>query len=112
MTSTRSRPYCRGQILGAAGGVCVVVISGGDVGEDVTCAGEKLVAQRAPPCSAPAASAVDGLRPGGVVWDPATGLELRCIRGGPGPLVHGGRTMVRRSRARLPRPRRLAEPTR
>ena len=113
MTTTRSRPYPIGQILGVAGGLRVVVISGGDFSEDVTCAGEKLVAQQPLRCSAPAPpSSVDDVRPGDVLWDPATGLELRCVRGGRGPLVHGGRTMVLRSRSRVPRRRRLAEPTR
>jgi hypothetical protein len=94
MTSIQPRPYRTGQILGVAGGVCVVVIRRGDSGEDVYCAGEKLVGQRPPPCSAPAPRSIDGIRPGDLVWDPATGLEVRCIRGGPGPLVHGGRRMV------------------
>jgi hypothetical protein len=108
MTSTRPRPYRAGQILGVPGGVCVVVISGTDSDEDLVCAGETLVAERPVPCSAPGPSPMDGVRPGDVLWDPATGLEIRCIRGGRGPLLNGGRTMVPRSRDRLSRPRRPA----
>src|SRR3954471_18886611 len=94
MTSTQPWPYRTGQILGIDGRVFVVLIRRGESEEHITCAGEKLVGQRPPPCSAPAPRSIDGVRPGDLVWDPATGLELRCIRGGPGPLVHGGRTML------------------
>jgi hypothetical protein len=108
MTSTRPRPYRSGQVLGVPGGVCVVVISCTDSDEDLVCAGETLVAERPVPCSAPGPSPMDGVRPGDVLWDPVTGLEIRCIRGGRGPLLNGGRTMVLRSRDRLSRPRRPA----
>jgi hypothetical protein len=108
MTSTQPRPYRAGQVLGVPGGVCVVVISGSDSDEDLVCAGETLVAERPVPCCAPGPSPIDGVRPGDVLWDPVTGLEIRCIRGGRGPLLNGGRTMVPRWRDRLSSARRLA----
>src|SRR5947207_1069381 len=77
MTTTRSRPYPIGQILGVAGGIRVDVISGVYFSEDVTCAGEKLVAQQALRCNTPQppSSVVHG-RPGDRRWDPATGCDV------------------------------------
>ncbi len=112
MTSTRSRAYRTGQILGVPGGVCAVVLNGGDFAEDVTCAGERLLPQRPDPCSTPAPYSAGDVRPGDVLRDPLTGLELRCIRGGPGPLAHGGRPLEPGSCILLRLRRRFAEPTR
>jgi hypothetical protein len=99
MTWTQPRPYRAGETLGVAGGVGVVVLQGVDAGEDVACGGETLVGERPVPRSATAPQSLEGVRPGDVLWDPATGLEIRCVRGGPGPLLHGGRAMVLRARA-------------
>jgi hypothetical protein len=96
MTSSQRRAYRAGQILGTAGGVCVVVICEAESDDVITCAGAPLVAERPLPCSTTYRHRAHDVRPGDVLWDPATGLELRCIRGGRGPLVHGGRAMVRR----------------
>lgn len=107
MTSTQPRPYRAGEILGMPDGVCVVVICGTDAGEDLECAGRKLLPQPPPRCSAGAPRSLGDVRPGAVLWDPATGVEIRCIRGGCGPIMHGGRAMVPRSREPLARLRHL-----
>jgi len=95
MTSTQLRTYRAGQILGVPGGVCVVVTSVGEWSDELTGAGERLVEDRPRPCSVPAGWSATDVRPGDRLRDRASGLEVRCIRGGPGPLLHGDRTMVR-----------------
>ena len=96
MTAMQLRTYRSGQILGVPGGVCVVVTCPGRSAEELTSAGDVLVDERPLPCSAPAASeSGDDVRPGDRLRDRATGLEVRCVRGGRGPLTHGGRPMVR-----------------
>ena len=95
MTSTQLRTYRAGQILGVPDGACVVVTSVPDWAEELTCAGEVLVDERPVPCSRPVRQPADELRPGDRWRDRLTGLELRCIRGGRGPLRHGDRPMVR-----------------
>jgi hypothetical protein len=74
MTSTQRQRYRSGEILGVADGVCVVVMCGTDAGEDLVCAGEELIPQRPPRCSAAAPHAPGDVRPGDVLWDPATGM--------------------------------------
>jgi len=95
VTSMQLRTYRAGQILGVAGGVCAVVTATPRQAEELTCGGEVLVDERPVPCSMPVARPEDDVRPGDRWRDRATGLELRCIRGGRGPLLHGGRPMVR-----------------
>lgn len=95
MTSTQLRTYRAGQILGVPGGVCVVVTAVAEWAEELTCAGDVLVDERPVRCSLPAGQPGDAVRPGDRLRDRLTGLELRCIRGGPAPLLHGGRPMVR-----------------
>jgi hypothetical protein len=96
MTSTQRRTYRAGDILGTTDGVCVVVTSDAESAEHLSCAGEPLAMMPPLPCGAAASDPGDSVRPGEILFDPATGLEVRCIRGGRGPLVHGGRAMVRR----------------
>jgi hypothetical protein len=95
MTSTQLRSYRAGQILGVPGGVCVVVTSLAEWCDELTCGGEALVDERPVPCSLPAGQSGDDVRPGDRLRDRASGLELRCIRGGRGPVLHGDRPMVR-----------------
>src|SRR4051794_6543941 len=84
MTSTQSRPYRIGQILGVAGGGCVVGIPRGDSREGITCAREKLVAPRPPPRRAPAPRPLQGRpraaprrRAGSKAAAPATSSGIR-----------------------------------
>lgn len=95
MTSTQLRTYRSGQILGVPGGVCVVVTCAGRAADELTCAGEVLVDERPVPCSSPISGPGDAVQPGDRLRDRTTGLELRRIRGGRGPLMHGARPMVR-----------------
>ena len=95
MTSLQVRTYRAGQILGVHGDVGVVVTSVGNAAGELTSAGEVLVDERPVPCGAVAAAPGDTIRPGERLRDRDTGLELRVIRGGRGPLLHGGRPMVR-----------------
>jgi hypothetical protein len=92
----RVRTYPAGQILGIAGDVCVIVLRGGESGAELTCGEQPLVELSPPPCSVVQAARGDGPRAGEVLWDPLSGLELRCIRSGRRPLVVGDRVMVQR----------------
>ena len=97
MTSLQVRTYRTGQILGVPGGVCVVVTSAGDAAGELSSAGDVLVDERPLPCGAVTVAPGDDIRPGDRLRDRATGLELRCIRGGRGPLLHGDRPMLQAS---------------
>jgi hypothetical protein len=93
----RVRSYETGQILGIDGDVCVLVLRGVETADDVQCGGQPLVEQPPPPCSVAQTARGSGPRAGDVLWDPPTGLELRCIRAGHRPLAVGNRAMVHRA---------------
>lgn len=90
-------PYRVGQVLGIDGGVCVVVTRAAGPAEALTSDGQPLVTVRPPACSAVQRGSDGEVRASDILCDPVVGLEVRCIRGGSGPLVHAGRTMVRRT---------------
>jgi hypothetical protein len=88
--------YRLGQTLGVPGDLCVVVIRVGDAAGRLAARGRLLVDERPPACSVRESPVGADVEPGVVMWDPATGFEVRCTRAGHGPLVFAGRTMVRR----------------
>jgi hypothetical protein len=83
MTATEQLcTYRAGQILGVVGDVCVVVLHGVELGEEVRCGGRPLVEQPPSPCSVAQRPKNRGPRPGDILWDPVAGLEMRSVRRG------------------------------
>jgi hypothetical protein len=99
--TTQLRP---GQILrDPRGRIVVLVLSAPAMPGRLRCDGAPMVAGAPVPCGAKPSRAGDRFRAGGRYHDADTGLELRCLRGGPGELTFDGRPIAAvRSSAGLP----------
>lgn len=87
------------RLFSPVGGTSVVVVrTGGDV--ELTCAGSPLSAEGA--TGAEASSSGDEVLIGKRYVDEESGLELLCVKGGPGPLSVDGRLMTIKSAKQLP----------
>lgn len=80
------------------GDVCVVVVRPG-ADEALFCAGELMSTD---PVPAAAAAGEATIQIGKRYHDEETGLEVLCVKGGVGPLVHQGRELDVKAAKQLP----------